>query len=44
MDEEFLKELGVPDGYKVVAPSIFGYPKVETAMPEKIEPDVIWLS
>lgn len=44
MDEEFLKELGVPDGYKVVAPLIFGYPKVETAMPEKIEPDVIWLS
>jgi nitroreductase len=43
MDEEFLKELGVQDGYKVVAPLIFGYPKGETAMPEKIEPEVIWL-
>lgn len=43
MDEEFLKELGVQNGYKVVAPLIFGYPKGETAMPEKIEPEVIWL-
>ena len=43
MDEEFLKELGVQDEYKVVAPLIFGYPKGETAMPEKIEPEVIWL-
>ena len=43
MDEGFLKELGVPDGYKVVAPLIFGYPKGETEMPEKNEPEVIWL-
>ena len=43
MEKGFLKELGVPDGYKVVAPLIFGYPKGETEMPEKNEPEVIWL-
>ncbi len=43
MDEEFLKELGAPDGYKVVAPLIFGYPKGKTEMPDKIEPQVKWL-
>src|SRR5665648_848332 len=26
MDEEYLRELGAPVGYKVVAPIIFGYP------------------
>ncbi len=25
-DEEFLKEAGVPEGYRLVAPLIFGYP------------------
>lgn len=43
MDEEFLKELGAPDGYKSVAPLIFGYPKSETVVPEKHEPEVVWI-
>jgi len=43
MDEGFLKELGAPDGYKAVAPLIFGYPKGKTEMPERIEPKAIWL-
>ncbi|MCZ7357652.1 MAG: nitroreductase family protein [Candidatus Methanoperedens sp.] len=43
MNEELLKELGAPDGYKAIAPLIFGYPKSKTSMPEKIEPKVVWL-
>lgn len=44
MDEKLLKELGAPQGYKAVAPLIFGYPKGETQMPEKIEPEINWLN
>ncbi len=44
MDEKLLKELGAPEGYKAVAPLIFGYPKGETQMPEKIEPEITWLN
>lgn len=43
MDEKILKELGAPPGYKAVAPLIFGYPQVKTAMPERREPEVKWL-
>jgi len=43
MDEKILKEIGAPQGYKAVAPLIFGYPKGRTATPEKIEPEVKWL-
>jgi nitroreductase len=43
MDEDFLRELGAPDGFKAVAPLIFGYPKGETPLPEKNNPEVIWL-
>lgn len=43
MDEAYLRELGAPDGYKAVAPLIFGYPKGDTAMPEKIKPEITWL-
>ncbi len=42
MDEKLLKEIGAPEGYKAVAPLIFGYPKGKTQMPEKIEPEIIW--
>lgn len=44
MNENLLKELGAPEGYKAVAPLIFGYPKGETQMPEKIEPEINWLN
>ena len=43
MDEKILKEIGAPQGYKAVAPLIFGYPIGRTAIPEKIEPEVKWL-
>ncbi len=43
MDEKILKELEVPQGYKAVAPLIFGYPGGRTATPEKTEPEVKWL-
>ncbi|MFZ3060825.1 MAG: nitroreductase family protein [Candidatus Methanoperedens sp.] len=43
MDEGFLKELGAPEGYKAVAPLIFGYPKGKTEVPGRSEPEIIWL-
>ncbi len=43
MDEKILKELGAPPGYKAVAPLIFGYPRGETVMPGRTEPEVKWL-
>ncbi len=43
MDEKILKELGAPPGYKAVAPLIFGYPRGETVMPKRTEPEVKWL-
>lgn len=44
MDEGFLKELGAPEGYKAVAPLIFGYPKGKTEVPGRAEPEVKWLA
>jgi nitroreductase len=43
MDEGFLKEFGAPDGYKAVAPLIFGYPKGKTEAPGRSEPEIIWI-
>lgn len=45
MDEKILKELGAPQGYKAVAPLIFGYPqgKTATTIPERREPEIKWL-
>ncbi|MCZ7401384.1 MAG: nitroreductase family protein [Candidatus Methanoperedens sp.] len=43
MDEKLLMEIGAPEGYIHVAPLIFGYPKGETKMPERIKPKVIWV-
>jgi len=43
MDEKILNEIGAPQGYKAVAPLIFGYPGGRTAAPEKMEPEVKWL-
>lgn len=43
MDERLLKELGAPEGYKAVAPLIFGYPKGEAEMPGRSEPEVRWV-
>ncbi len=43
MDESFLRELGAPEGYKAIAPLIFGYPKGKTEMPGRAEPEVVWL-
>jgi nitroreductase len=46
-DAEFLKEAGVPEGHKLVAPLIFGYPaKRERKAPAHNIDDVIlkWMS
>jgi len=43
MDEKLLREMGAPEGYIHVAPLIFGYPKGETRMPDRIEPKVVWI-
>jgi len=43
MDEKLLREIGAPEGYIHVAPLIFGYPKGETKMPDRIEPKVVWV-
>ena len=43
MDEKILNEIRAPQGYKAVAPLIFGYPIGRTAIPEKIEPEIKWL-
>lgn len=43
MNEEYLKKLGAPDGYKVVAPIIFGYPSGEAKIPERLEADIRWV-
>jgi len=43
MDEKLMKELGAPEGYIIVAPLIFGYPKDRTQMPDRKEPEVVWL-
>jgi nitroreductase len=43
MDESFLKEIGAPEGYKAIAPLIFGYPKGRTETPARAEPKVVWL-
>jgi nitroreductase len=45
-DAEFLKEVGVPEGYKLIAPLIFGYPaKGELkAPPRNAEVILKWMS
>ncbi len=43
MDEEFLRELGAPEGYKAIAPLIFGYPRGKTVALGRAEPEVKWL-
>ncbi|HII06142.1 MAG TPA: nitroreductase family protein [Methanotrichaceae archaeon] len=40
-DEYFLKEVGVPEGYKLVAPLIFGYPAKADHKPTPRDEDVV---
>ena len=40
-DPEVLKELGLPEGYQLVAPIILGYPKNIPPMPERKEPNIL---
>lgn len=40
-DTEFLKEAGVPEGYKLIAPLIFGYPAMENLNAPARNADVI---
>lgn len=41
MDPELLKEIGLPEGYRMWAPIILGYPKNIPPMPERKEPDIL---
>jgi len=40
-DPELLQEIGLPDGYRMWAPIILGYPKMIPPMPERKEPDIL---
>ncbi len=40
-DPELLEEIGIPEGYKMHAPIILGYPKVIPPMPERKEPKIL---
>ncbi|WP_410507031.1 nitroreductase [Methanosarcina hadiensis] len=40
-DKEFLKEVGVPEGHKLIAPLIFGYPAKESRKAPARNEDVI---
>ena len=40
-DPKLLEEIGLPDGYKIHAPIILGYPKNIPPMPERKEPDIL---
>ena len=40
-DPELLKELNLPDGFRLWAPIILGYPKAIPAMPPRKEPDIL---
>jgi nitroreductase len=45
-DKEFLKEAGVPEGHKLIAPLIFGYPAKDKLKAPARNPDVIlkWMN
>jgi nitroreductase len=40
-DPELLAELGLPEGYRMWAPIILGYPKAIPPIPERKEPDIL---
>ena len=40
-DQGLLKEIGVPENYRITAPIVMGYPKNIPAMPERKEPKII---
>jgi nitroreductase len=42
-NRELIQDLNVPEGYKVVAPVIFGYPRTRPDFPGRDDPSVIWI-
>jgi nitroreductase len=40
-DPDLLQEIGLPEGYRIYAPIILGYPKAIPAMPERKEPVIL---
>lgn len=40
-DPELLMEIGLPEGYRIWAPIILGYPNNIPSMPERKEPDIL---
>lgn len=40
---ELLDELGIPDGYRVIAPIVFGYAKEDLPMTPRKDPLVVWV-
>lgn len=40
-DPQLLQEIGLPEGYRIWAPIILGYPKTIPSMPERKEPSIL---
>jgi nitroreductase len=41
--EDLMAELKISQNYKIIAPLIFGYPKIMPPTPEKREPVIFWM-
>lgn len=40
---KLVSDLGIPDGYHIVAPLVLGYPDEAPEMPDRPEPSVVWV-
>ena len=40
-DPEVLKEIGLPEGQRIIAPIVLGYPKRIPPMPERRKPNIL---
>jgi nitroreductase len=40
-DQEVLKDLGLPEDHRIVAPIILGYPKIIPPVPDRNEPNIL---
>ncbi|TAJ44229.1 nitroreductase family protein [Methanofollis fontis] len=40
---DLMQELKIPEGYRIVAPVVFGYPKEEPEKPPRRAPEIVWV-